>query len=385
MALAGLQRQSWTHGRKQQGPPRPRCWGGRLPPETSVCRPTVARLPWCCRLHRLRRCRYIIPCLRWGCGTCRGWGRSGRWGCCCACSCVGVSGGVEGAGTRRCWARLRPLRAAGSGQLRLVGGGGRCAGRVEVNHDGEWGSVCILEFDWEARWATVVCRQLGCGRVASSSPYALFGQGSGRIWLQPYFCLGTEEVLEECPNFGWGQHQCGHERDAGVICTGEGQAGRARAPTSCQGVPGRAELCRCPGAEAMELRLVGGGPCAGRVEVKLRGHWGSVADDNWDMEDAEVVCQQLGCGSAAGAYAARNQFGRGAELINLVLVDCKGDEATLWDCEIRGWGPYKNNHDYDTAVTCQGRSRAGRDAALPAHPSVPTLHRSRRVFPAGRR
>ncbi|XP_051632227.1 scavenger receptor cysteine-rich type 1 protein M130-like [Manacus candei] len=217
----------------------------------------------------------------------------------------------------------------GSGQLRLVGGGGRCAGRVEVNHDGEWGSVCVYDFDWQALWATVVCRQLGCGRVASSSPYAPFGQGSGRIWLQPFYCLGTEEVLEECPHYEWGQHYCDHERDVGVICT-----------------------------EAVELRLVdGGGPCSGRVEVKLRGHWGSVGDNNWDMEDAEVVCQQLGCGSAAGAYSSRDRFGIGAGPINLVLVDCNGEEATLWDCEIRGWGPYRGPHDYDTSVICQGFSR----------------------------
>ncbi|XP_032546082.1 antigen WC1.1-like [Chiroxiphia lanceolata] len=266
MALAGLQRQSWSHGGVQEGPPRP--------------------------------------------------------------SCVGVSGGVVGAGTRRCRARLRPLRAAGSGQLRLVGGGGRCAGRVEVNHDGEWGSVCVYDFDLEAQWATVVCRQLGCGRVLSSSPYAPFGQGSGRIWLQPYFCRGTEEVLEDCPHFGWGQHYCGHERDVGVTCK-----------------------------ESMELRLVGGGPCAGRVEVKLRGHWGSVGDRNWFMEDAEVVCQQLGCGSAAGAYSALDRFGTIAGPLNLAAVDCKGDEATLWDCKIRGWGPYNGTHEFDTAVICQGFSR----------------------------
>ncbi|XP_039242048.1 LOW QUALITY PROTEIN: scavenger receptor cysteine-rich type 1 protein M130-like [Pipra filicauda] len=246
----------------------------------------------------------------------------------------------------------------GSGQLRLVGGGGRCAGRVEVNHDGEWGSVCVYDFDWQARWATVVCRQLGCGRVASSSPYAPFGQGSGRIWLQPFYCRGTEEVLEECPHYEWGQHYCGHERDVGVICTGEGDRLAMGTPTLCQGVPGTAELCRCPGAEAVELRLVdGGGPCSGRVEVKLRGHWGSVADDNWDMDDAEVVCQQLGCGSAAGAYSSRDRFRAGTGPINLAVVDCNGEEATLWDCKIRGWGPYSGPHDYDTAVICQGFSR----------------------------
>ncbi|KAF1585658.1 hypothetical protein FQV11_0012025, partial [Eudyptes moseleyi] len=221
-------------------------------------------------------------------------------------------------------------------ELRLVDGGGRCAGRVEMKHDGEWGSVCSYDFDWDARWATVVCRQLGCGPVAKASPYAPFGQGTGRIWLQPFFCGGNEAVLQDCPHFGWGQHFCGHERDVGVTC-----------------------------AEAVELRLVaGGGPCAGRVEVKLRGRWGSVADDNWDMEDAEVVCQQLGCGSAAGAYTAGTHFGKGDGPISLVLVNCHGDEATFWDCEIRGWGPYIGTHDFDTAVVCQGFARlVGGDGA----------------------
>ncbi|XP_057882633.1 antigen WC1.1-like [Melospiza georgiana] len=223
-----------------------------------------------------------------------------------------------------------PLSFAGSGELRLVGGGGRCAGRVEVKHGGEWGSVCAFDFDWEARWAVVVCRQLGCGRVARASLHARFGPGSGRIWLQPFFCNGTEDALERCPNFGWGRHFCGHERDVGVTCT-----------------------------DAVELRLAGGSsPCAGRVEVKLQGHWGTVGDDNWDMEDAEVVCQQLGCGSASGAFSARDRFGVGDGLVSLALVDCRGDEATLWDCMIRGWGPYNSSiHGLDAAVVCQGFSR----------------------------
>ncbi|XP_053801860.1 antigen WC1.1-like [Vidua chalybeata] len=222
-------------------------------------------------------------------------------------------------------------RGEGSGELRLVGGGGRCAGRVEVKHGGEWGSVCVFDYDGAALWAVVVCRQLGCGRVARASPYAPFGQGSGRIWLQPFFCLGTEDTLEECPHFGWGRHFCGHERDVGVTCT-----------------------------DAVELRLAGGSSaCAGRVEVKLQGQWGSVADDNWDMEDAEVVCQHVGCGSASGAYYARDTFGLDVGLISLALVDCSGKEATLLDCTIRGWGPYNSSiHEFDTAVFCQGRSWA---------------------------
>ena len=87
--------------------------------------------------------------------------------------------------------------------------------------------------------------------------------------------------------------------------------------------------------------------------MKLQGRWGTVADDAWDMDDAEVVCQQLGCGSAAGAYLA-SRFRLVDTPIMMAFIDCQGDEAALWDCNIRGWGPYKGPHDYDTAVVCQG-------------------------------
>ncbi|XP_032300786.1 antigen WC1.1-like [Coturnix japonica] len=110
---------------------------------------------------------------------------------------------------------------SGSEELRLVDGGGRCAGRVEVKHEGEWGSVCSYNFQWGMRDASVVCRQLGCGTVAHTSPYSPFGKGKGRIWLQLYFCNGNEATLQDCPHFGWGTHFCGHEWDVGVICSGK--------------------------------------------------------------------------------------------------------------------------------------------------------------------
>ncbi|NXT17087.1 WC11 protein, partial [Prunella fulvescens] len=78
-----------------------------------------------------------------------------------------------------------------------------------------------------------------------------------------------------------------------------------------------------------------------------------------------VVCRQLGCGSASGAFSALERFGVGDGLVSLARVDCRGHEATLWDCEIRGWGPYNSSiHDLDTAVVCQGFSRlVGGDGA----------------------
>lgn len=105
-------------------------------------------------------------------------------------------------------------------RLRLVNGTGRCSGRVEVSYHGTWGSVC--DEGWGLPEAQVVCRQLGCGLALSAPLGAHFGPGFGKILLDNVRCTGTESSLSLCAHDSWFTHDCSHEEDAGVICSGEG-------------------------------------------------------------------------------------------------------------------------------------------------------------------
>ena len=101
--------------------------------------------------------------------------------------------------------------------VRLVGGSSYHEGRVEVNYNGEWGTVC--DNGWDNTDARVVCRQLGFVSSRSAVGSADFGQGSGSIWLDSVACDGSELTLASCSHLGVGDtRNCSHSKDAGVIC-----------------------------------------------------------------------------------------------------------------------------------------------------------------------
>ena len=88
---------------------------------------------------------------------------------------------------------------------------------------------------------------------------------------------------------------------------------------------------------------------SGRVEVSVDGEWDTVCDNNWNLDDATVVCQQLGYN---GAWTAYYQPGEG--LVKVEEPQCTGREPTLLDC----WTAQRNggnslcSHGRDVAVEC---------------------------------
>ncbi|KAG5853569.1 hypothetical protein ANANG_G00027400 [Anguilla anguilla] len=264
------------------------------------------------------------------------------------------------------------------GTVRLAGEGA-CEGQVEVYYQQTWSRV---GGSWSFSEASVACRQLGCGsavQVYSSSPSGTGGSGeclmgvqcsgreahlgncstphkltcssreqvsivcsrNGPVWLDEVGCVGNETSLWDCPTAGWGQTDCGHKKDVGVVCSGH-----------------------------WPIRLVGGeGGCSGMLEVFHEGSWRKVCGDSWDAMDVQVVCRQLGCGSAGKAHSNAT-FGMGKDDPWLTEVNCRGTEMHLWDC------PHQHSrcqHQNQAGVTCTGPLYESSSAAVVSTQPVPRL------------
>ena len=87
------------------------------------------------------------------------------------------------------------------------------------------------------------------------------------------------------------------------------------------------------------------------MEVYHNGEWGTVCDDGWDLNDAQVVCNELGFGNAT--VARHNAFyGKGHGNIWLDNLNCVGTESTIGNCLHRGWELRNCKHHEDAGVKC---------------------------------
>ena len=90
------------------------------------------------------------------------------------------------------------------------------------------------------------------------------------------------------------------------------------------------------------------------MEVYFSDVWGTVCDNGWGWNEADVVCSELGYRSATLFYAAetRTNAYNVSGTIWLDNVSCGGSEFTLIDCQHNSWGTVSCSHRHDIWVQC---------------------------------
>uniref|UniRef100_A0A8C4NW36 Lysyl oxidase homolog n=1 Tax=Dicentrarchus labrax TaxID=13489 RepID=A0A8C4NW36_DICLA len=164
-------------------------------------------------------------------------------------------------------------------------------GRVELFYKGEWGTIC--DDDFSISNANVLCRQLGFVSATGWTHSAKYGKGQGKIWLDNVLCNGGEKSIDSCKSRGWGNSDCTHDEDAGVVCKDERIPGFVDSNVIDAFVDeNKIEEVRLRPVVAMAKKRL---PITeGVVEVKHKDGWAQICDLGWTIKNTRVVCGMLG-------------------------------------------------------------------------------------------
>ncbi|XP_028600490.2 lysyl oxidase homolog 3 isoform X2 [Podarcis muralis] len=227
-------------------------------------------------------------------------------------------------------------------------------GRIEVFYGQEWGTIC--DDDFTLANAHVLCRHLGFVAATGWTHSAKYGKGIGRIWLDNVNCGGSEKSITDCRSRGWGNSDCSHEEDAGVICKDERIPGFVDSNV-IETEQNQVEELRLRPVVSHAKRPL---PVAeGIVEVRHRGSWAQICDENWSSRNSRVICGMLGF--PAEKKVNRNFYKLSLERqplnYRLHSVACLGTEVHLSLCSFEF---YKGN--------ATGVCRAGMPAVVSCVP-----------------
>ncbi|XP_072554074.1 lysyl oxidase homolog 3A isoform X3 [Paramormyrops kingsleyae] len=219
-------------------------------------------------------------------------------------------------------------------------------GRVEIFYKGEWGTIC--DDDFTIANAHVLCRQLGFVTATGWTHSAKYGKGTGKIWLDNVQCGGSEKSIGLCRSRGWGNSDCTHDEDAGVICKDERLPGFVDSNIIEVDENHFEEVRLRPLAEGGARRM----PITeGVVEVKLQDSWTQICGQGWSPKNSRVVCGMMGFPSerkvrstykqvkqmkkrAAKPKAAASSSSRHTNGFRIHSVACTGNEVHLSVCPL---------------------------------------------------
>ena len=182
------------------------------------------------------------------------------------------------------------------GLFRLVDGPSPSCGRLEVFLAGEWGVVCSK--DWDKVDADIICSHLGFVRGAAVAQWpgedVDFGSSDGPIHLSEVDCPQSATALTDCRHTEWGEHNCTLDRDTVHMCC-DPRPLSLPVRLVCPHCTGLSSCRICPGKIHPSTSDCSAQPAvAGIVEVMVNGVWGPLPTEGWDVNEATVVCGQLG-------------------------------------------------------------------------------------------
>ncbi|XP_032446897.1 scavenger receptor cysteine-rich type 1 protein M130-like isoform X2 [Xiphophorus hellerii] len=188
------------------------------------------------------------------------------------------------------------LTCSDKDNIRLVGEASRCAGRLEMLHQEEWRPVDVRDGYWDMNSAAAVCAGLDCGSAVSARNSKAASERP--VWWIWSDCFQSRSSLKKCLPHGRHSDQS-HE----IICSDS-------------------------------VRLVQGtNRCSGRLEVKTDQSWSSVCEKDFDLQDAEVVCREIGCGPPSVHQGAL--YGEAEAPVGSREFQCEGSESALLKCSSR--------------------------------------------------
>ncbi len=111
----------------------------------------------------------------------------------------------------------------------------------------------------------------------------------------------------------------------------------------------------CSISPNLRIRLVGGnGDNEGRVEIKAFNFgYGGICDDGFGLDEASVICRQLGFDLGAKEAVLNSQFGSGQGDILLDELSCEGDESDLLNCNFAPWRKHDCSDKEWAGVVCK--------------------------------
>ncbi|XP_024240911.1 scavenger receptor cysteine-rich type 1 protein M130 [Oncorhynchus tshawytscha] len=209
--------------------------------------------------------------------------------------------------------RKASVLCSGSVKVRLSDGPGRCAGRVEIQHEGVWKSV--RESNWKEENSKVICNQMICGDALANTDS--FIQGTSQVLSNEVICTSNSKSISNCIKSTKKQPQ---QQDTNKML-----------------------ICQ----EHAVVFLTG--DCSGKVGIEQAGktYWLSGSNATFDRQTAMVVCQQMDCGDATSFTFESSS---GTTDLWKYSYNCLEGKKSLFDCER---SKHLSNHSI-VSVVCSG-------------------------------